>query len=178
MRRWLDYLALGSTGYSRWWMPMHGTQVPAHHAAAPRPPLVTGASADRVQACHSRLPFSAWYSSAVYSGHASCALWQTLTRYGDYVLRRRQRSLVASTSATVPSALSKLPCGPACRRPRRHYIDVIHSFSCFQQGSKTLLLNVQGGPEQVRTRIWLSSWWFGAVLYCWWRRACATLCRV
>jgi len=35
---------------------MFGTEVRANHAAAPRPPLVTAASADRVQTCHSGLP--------------------------------------------------------------------------------------------------------------------------
>jgi len=55
---------------------MFGTEVQAHHAAAPQPSLVTSASAYRVPACYSRLPLPSWYSSAVAGTRAR----QTLTR--------------------------------------------------------------------------------------------------
>jgi len=43
---------------------MFGMEVRAHHTAAPQPPLVMGASADRVQSFHSRLVFHCLHGTA------------------------------------------------------------------------------------------------------------------
>jgi len=54
------------------------TEVRPHHTAAPGPSLVTRATADRVQARCPCLPL-----------HENCAMWQTWTLDGNFILLRR-----------------------------------------------------------------------------------------
>ena len=121
MRCWLDSLALSSRGYSRWWMLEHNLYV--RHGSSSTACCCSATSIG--YRCLSRLSsiFPLW-SSIVYmvqlhsTWHASCAVWQTLTHNGDYILHRRQHSMfhqiIVSQSATMPAALLALVCGTAC----------------------------------------------------------------
>ena len=122
MRRWLDYLALSSTRYSQWWMPVHYLNVRHGSSSTSR-----RCSADWVEAIKLAVLVYAlptWHSSAVPGTRAVLCDKHWLATYGDCTRHLRQRltfhRLVASPSETVLSALLALVCGTACHLTSLH----------------------------------------------------------